>query len=135
MHLEPHFVPRSGADGWQLSNPPILALAPLRASLELFDSATMPALRAKSERLTGYLESLLNSLPPGRFEVITPRDPTRRGCMLSIVVHDRPRELVKELETNGIVCDFREPNVVRVSPAPLYNSFCDLLTLGRALAR
>jgi kynureninase len=134
MHLEPRFVPQAGADGWQVSNPPILSLAPLRASLALFDGATMPALRAKSERLTGYLESLLDRLPPGRFEVVTPRDPARRGCMLSIIVHDRPRELVKDLESRGIVCDFREPNVVRVAPVPLYNTFRDVLTFARALA-
>jgi kynureninase len=133
MHLEPRFIPRPGADGWQLSNPPILALAPLRASLALFDSATMPALRAKSERLTGYLQSLLDQLPPSRFELMTPRDPSSRGCMLSMVVHDRPRELVKQLESRGIVCDFREPNVVRVAPAPLYNTFLDIWTFAKAL--
>ena len=133
MHLEPRFVPRPGADGWQLSNPPILALAPLRASLELFDAATMPALRERSQRLTSYLESLLDRLPPGRFEVITPRNPARRGSMLSIVVHDRPRELVKELESRGIICDFREPNVVRLAPTALYNSFHDVWRFARAL--
>jgi kynureninase len=95
----------------------------------------MTALRVKSERLTGYLESLLDRLPPGRFEVITPRQPESRGSMLSIVVHDRPRELVKELEARGIVCDFREPNVVRVAPVPLYNSFHDAWLLGQALTR
>jgi kynureninase len=134
MHLEPRFVPKAGADGWQLSNPPILALAPLRASLALFDEATMPALRAKSERLTGYLEALLDRLRHDRFEIQTPRDPNRRGCMLSIVVHDRPRKLVKELEARGIVCDFREPNVVRVAPVPLYNTFLDVWTFATALA-
>jgi kynureninase len=133
MHLEPTFVPRPGADGWQVSNPPILSLAPLRASLALFDAATMPALRAKSERLTGYLESLLDRLPTGRFEVLTPRDPARRGCMLSIVVHDVPREMVKHLEAQGIVCDFREPSVVRVAPVPLYNSFHDVWAFAQAL--
>jgi kynureninase len=135
MHLEPQFMPKPGADGWQVSNPPILSMAPLRASLALFDAATMPALRTKSERLTGYLESLLDGLPPGRFEIMTPRDAARRGCMLSIVVHDRPRELVKDLEARGIVCDFREPNVVRVAPAPLYNSFHDVWTFADALTR
>jgi kynureninase len=103
--------------------------------LELFDSATMPALRERSQRLTGYLESQLDRLPSGRFEVLTPREPERRGSMVSIVVHDRPRELVKELEARGIVCDFREPNVVRVAPVPLYNSFHEVWLLGRALAR
>src|SRR5947209_3108179 len=101
MHLEPRFVPKPGADGWQVSNPPILAMAPLRASLALFDAATMPALRAKSERLTGYLQYLLDRLPPGRFEIITPRDPAARGCQLSILVRERPRELLAALEEEG----------------------------------
>ncbi len=135
MHLEPRFVPQPGAAGWQVSNPPILALAPVRASLALYDEATMPALRAKSERLTGYLEWLLDRLPPGRFEVMTPRDPARRGCMLAIAVRDRPRELVKSLEARGIVCDFREPDVVRVAPVPLYNTFHDAWTFAESLTR
>jgi kynureninase len=135
MQLQPDFVPREGADGWQVSNPPILAMAPLRASLALFDSAGMPALRAKSERLTAYLLYLLDRLPAGRFEVITPRDPARRGSMLALLVHDRPRELVAALEAAGVVCDFREPNVVRAAPAPLYNGFEDVWTFADVLSR
>jgi kynureninase len=123
MHLQPDFVPRAGADGWQVSNPPILALAPLRASLALFDEAGMPALRAKSTALTGYLLYLLDRLPAGRVEIITPRDVAQRGCQLSIVVHDEPRRLLAALERAGVVCDFREPNVIRVAPVPLYNTF------------
>lgn len=135
MHLEPRFIPRPGADGWQLSNPPIFSLAPLRASMELFDAATMPALRARSERLTGYLERLLDELSLQHLEVMTPRDPTRRGSMLSIVVHNQPRELFQKLESQGIVCDYREPNVIRVAPAALYNSFHDVWQFAQALAR
>jgi kynureninase len=128
------FVPQEGADGWQVSNPPILAMAPLRASLALFDEAGMPALRAKSERLTGYLQSLLDRLPAGQFAVITPRDPRQRGCALSILVRDRPRELLEELQRQGVVCDFREPNVIRVAPVPLYNTFHEAWTFARVLA-
>jgi kynureninase len=135
MHLQPDFVPRAGADGWQVSNPPILAMVPLRASLALFDEAGMPALRAKSECLTGYLQYLLDQLPAGRLEVITPRDPAQRGCQLSILVHERPRELLRTLEAEGVVCDFREPNVVRVAPVPLYNSFQEVWTFARVLER
>ena len=80
MQLQPEFVPKAGADGWQVSNPPILAMAPLRASLALFDEAGMPALRDEIGAADGYLQYLLDRLPPGRFEVITPRDPARRGC-------------------------------------------------------
>jgi len=126
MQLEPNFVPREGADGWQVSNPPILAMAPLRASLVLFDQAGMMALRAKSEKLTGYLLELLDRLPAGRFEVITPRDPAQRGSQVSLLVHDRPRELVRALEEKGVVCDFREPNVIRAAPMPFYNSFAEV---------
>jgi kynureninase len=135
MHLEPEFVPKEGADGWQVSNPPILSMAPLRASLALFDAAGVPALRLKSERLTAYLLYLLDRLPAGRFEVVTPRDPARRGSQLSLLVHDRPRELVRALEGAGVVCDFREPNVVRVAPAPLYNTYQDVWTFADVLSR
>jgi kynureninase len=135
MQLQPSFVPKEGADGWQVSNPPILAMAPLRASLALFDAAGMPALRAKSERLTAYLLYLLDRLPAGRFEVITPRDPGRRGSMLALLVHDRPRGVVAALEAAGVVCDFREPNVARAAPAPLYNGFEDVWTFADVLSR
>jgi kynureninase len=126
MQLIPDFVPAPGADGWQLSNPPILALAPLEASLAIFDEAGMPALRQKSERLTGYLEYLLDGRPSEAFEVITPRQPEARGCQLSLLVHDRPRERFEALERAGVICDFREPNVIRVAPTPLYNTFSDV---------
>jgi kynureninase len=135
FNMESRFVPNQSADGWQVSNPPILSMAPLRASLALFDAAGMPALREKSERLTAYLLYLLDRLPAGRFEVITPRDPAQRGSQISLLVHDRARELVKALEAAGIVCDFREPNVVRVAPVPLYNSYQDVWTFAEALSR
>jgi kynureninase len=133
MHLQPEFVPRCGADGWQLSNPPILAMAPLRASLGLFTEAGMPALRAKSGSLTAYLQYLLDQLPPGRFEVITPREPARRGCMLSLQVRERPRELLASLEARGVVCDYREPDVIRVAPVPLYNTHHEVWTFVHIL--
>jgi kynureninase len=135
MQLLPEFVPQEGAAGWQLSNPPVLALAPLRASLALFDEAGVWPLRAKSERLTAYLLCLLDRLPAGRFEVVTPRDPAARGAMLALLVHDRPRALVAALEAAGVVCDFREPDVVRATPAPLYNTFLDVWTFADVLSR
>jgi kynureninase len=134
MHLERDFVPQPGADGWQVSNPPILAMAPLRASLGLFKEVGMPALRAKSECLTAYLEYLLDRLPPGRFEVITPRQSERRGCQLSLRVCGRPRELLAELEAKDVICDFREPDVIRVAPVPLYNTFHEVWTFAKLLA-
>ncbi len=134
MHLLPDFAPVEGAEGWQISNPPILSAAPLRASLELFDAAGMSALRAKSEKLTGYLQYLLDRLPADRFEVITPRESERRGCQLSILIHDRPKEYHRALLDAGVVCDFREPNVVRVAPVPLYNTFHEVWRFAEALA-
>lgn len=139
MHLLPEFVPVESADGWQLSNPPILALAPVKASLDLFDEIGMDAIRAKSVRLTGYLHELIesaartNGRSESRYEVITPRAPEARGCQLSILVHDRPKELFSALHARGIVCDFREPNVIRVAPTPLYNSFHDAWTFAQVL--
>ena len=135
MQLQPDFVPKEGADGWQVSNPPILAMAPLRASLALFDAAGMPALREKSERLTAYLLYLLGQIPSGRFEAATPREPGQRGNQLSLLVHERPRDLLKALETEGIAGDFREPNIIRVAPTPLYNSFLDVWTFADVLSR
>jgi len=135
MHRETRFVAREGADGWQLSNPPILAMAPLAAALALFDEAGMEALRAKSERLTGYLMDLVGRIPGDRFEVITPREPQARGCQASILVHERPRELFEALGAGGIVGDFREPNVIRVAPTPLYNTFHEVWRFARVLAR
>jgi len=136
MQLLPDFVPVASADGWQLSNPPILGLAPLHAALALFDEAGLPALRTKSERLTGYLESLLDRHPTDAFEMITPRDPAARGCQLSLLVRDRPKERFEALVKSGAVVDFREPDVIRVAPVPLYNTFedvwhfVDILTRG-----
>jgi kynureninase len=135
MNTERQFVPRPGADGWQLSNPPILAMAPVKASLDLFDAAGTQALRAKSELLTGYLEFLLDHLPRGRFEIITPREPARRGCALSLAFRDQATELLHELERQGVVCDFRPPNILRVAPVPLYNTFQEVWQFSRILAQ
>jgi kynureninase len=135
MQLAPEFEPVASADGWQVSNPPILAMSPIRASLAQFDAAGMPALRAKSERLTSYLLFLLDRLPAGRFEVITPREPAQRGCQLSLVIHQRPRETQQALEAAGVVCDFREPNVIRAAAVPLYNTFHDVWKFVNVLSR
>jgi kynureninase len=135
MQLQPEFIPQPGAAGWQVSNPPILALVPLRASLTLFEEVGMPALRAKSECLTGYLHYLLERSGGNRFEVITPRDPAERGCQLSLVVRDRPRELLAALEEQGVVADFRQPNIIRIAPVPLYNTFTEVWKLAQILAR
>ena len=136
MHLEPEFIPVPSADGWQVSNPPILSMAPLRASLAIFDEAGgMEVLRAKSTRLTGYLQFLLEGPARAgeRYTVITPRATQERGCQLSILAHEHPRELFEKLEAAGVKCDFREPNVIRVAPTPLYNTFHEVWRFARIL--
>ena len=130
----PHaFDPLPGAEGWQLSNPPIFQLAALRASIELFAAAGMRALRRKSEALTGYLETLLGRLPPGFCTQLTPSDPAQRGAQLSLRFKGDPHRLLAELSEAGVICDFRAPDVIRVAPAPLYCSFRDVSRFALAL--
>jgi kynureninase len=133
LHLEPEFIPVPSADGWQISNPPIFSMAPLRASLSIFDEAGMEPLRAKSIKLTGYLQFLLESAGHSKLSLITPREIDARGCQLSILVHEHPKELFKKLEAAGVKCDFREPNVIRVAPTPLYNTFHEVWCFARIL--
>ncbi|HET6725733.1 MAG TPA: kynureninase [Gammaproteobacteria bacterium] len=123
------FQPIPGAEGWQLSNPPIFSLAPLAASLELFIAAGMPALREKSVRLTGYLEFLLAETLGGRVGITTPADPDARGCQLSLrlaITREAARETFERIAQAGVTCDWREPNIVRVAPTPLYNRYQDV---------
>ena len=127
------FIPRAGADGWQVSNPPVLAAAPLVASLGIFDEIGMDALVSKSRQLTGYLEFLLDESLTDACTVITPRDPEQRGCQISVRVHDRPRERFDRLRPAGITCDFRHPDVIRLAPVPLYNTFVDVHETARVL--
>jgi len=135
LHLEPEFIPVPSADGWQISNPPIFSMAPLRASLAILDEAGgMESLRAKSIKLTGYLEFLLTEIGSKKFTVITPREPGARGCQLSILAHEHPKKLFEELQIAGVKCDFREPNVVRVAPTPLYNTFDEVWHFAKILA-
>lgn len=134
MHLESQFVPHPGADGWQLSNPPILAMAPLRVALADFDEAGMPALRAKSKLLSEYLLYWIDRAGDRRIRVLTPRDPDGRGCQLSLHVREDARELFGALQAAGVIGDYREPDVIRVAPVPLYNTFHEVWRLGQALA-
>ncbi len=129
-----HFDPIPTAEAWQLSNPPILPLSVLRASLELFDEATMPALREKSVLLTGYLEYLLDQVPDQYASITTPRNPDERGCQLSLTVKGDPKNLVKTLAERNVICDFRAPNIIRVAPVPLYNRFIDVYEFAQILS-
>jgi kynureninase len=136
FRMGPDFMPTPGADGWQLSNPPILGVAPLRASLALFDEVGMATLRVRSESLTGYLETLIRQRLPDVLQIVTPTEPARRGCQLSIrVVGGRPqgRALFEYLAANGVLGDWREPDVIRISPAPLYNTHADVLRFARTV--
>jgi kynureninase len=136
FRMGPEFVPTPGADGWQLSNPPILALAPLRVSLDLFVEAGMDRLRAKSEKLTGFLERRVREELAGTLQIVTPVEAARRGCQLSLRVEGgraRGRALFEHLESIGIVGDWREPDVIRISPVPLYNRFADVERFVRAV--
>jgi kynureninase len=124
--MEPDFHPMEGAEGWQLSNPPILALAALRASLEIFSEAGLERLRAKSMSLTGYLEFLLRQSASPRFSIITPQDPERRGAQLSIRLPLKDTILRDRLAADGVIGDWREPDIFRVAPVPLYNTYQDV---------
>ena len=135
LHLDPEFVPVPSADGWLISNPPIFSMAPLRASLSIFDEAGgMKPLRAKSIKLTAYLQFLLEQAGSNRFTIITSRDTNERGCQLSILAREHPKELFRKLQAAGVKCDFREPNVIRAAPTPLYNTFDDVWRFAKILA-
>lgn len=122
-----------GAEGWQLSNPPILSMAAIKASLDMFDKVGMDALRQKSEKLTGYFEFLINQIDTDRIKIITPSNPKERGCQLSIQVKNADKSLHHKLTENNIVTDWREPDVIRCAPVPMYNSFEDVFRMVEIL--
>lgn len=133
FNMRQEFDPTPGAEGWQLSNPPILSMAAIRASLTLFDEAGFENIRAKSVKLTGYLEFLLDEIQDERIEVITPRNPAERGCQLSIRVKNADKSMHTKFSQAGIICDWREPDVIRIAPAPIYNSFEDVFRFSERL--
>jgi kynureninase len=129
FRMGPHFLPMHGAEGWQLSNPPIFSMTPLIAALAQFDEAGMAALRAKSVRLTDYLDYLLQVELADAVEILTPAEPQRRGCQLSLSLaagREQGRAVFERITAEGVIADWREPDVIRVAPAPLYNSFGDV---------
>lgn len=133
MHLEREFVPVPSADAWQLSNPPILSLAAVRASLELFDEVGIAALRAKSAQMIEYFDFLMADAALTSVRSITPRPLAARGCQHSLRFVDRAREAQARLQENGFVTDFRPPDVIRVAPVPLYNTFAEIWRFVRVL--
>lgn len=122
-----------GAEGWQLSNPPILSMAAIKASLDMFNEVGMDALREKSEKLTGYFEFLLNELNNPKIKIITPSNPEERGCQLSIQVKNADKSLHKKLTEANIITDWREPDVIRCAPVPFYNTFEDIYRMVEKL--
>ncbi|MFG2044059.1 kynureninase [Dactylosporangium sp. NPDC048998] len=134
FEMAPVSRPPRTADAWQVSNPPILAMSPVRTSLELFDTVGMPALRARSERLTAYLQTLLDPIRSDRMEVVTPRDPARRGCQLSLRVADAGGLSKTLRHRHGVIADSREPDIVRLAPVPLYSTYHDCWRAAAAIA-
>lgn len=132
--MGPDFHVMPGAEGWQLSNPPILSLAAVKASLEIFYEVGMPALRQKSLALTGYMEFLLQAIGGDAFTIMTPQNRDERGCQLSILMKKNGRVVFDKLTEAGVICDWREPNCIRVAAVPLYNSFADVYEFVRLLA-
>lgn len=137
--MEPDFDPVHGADGWQISNLPILSLAPYLSSVEMFAEVGMDKLIAKRNLITSYLEFVLHEidkeLEGADFEILTPSNQEERGCQLSVYLHGQGRELFEYLMKNGVITDWREPNVIRLAPAPFYCSFEDMYEFGQILKR
>ncbi len=134
--MEETFDPIQGADGWQISNLPVLSLAPYLASVEMFAEIGMDALIAKRNKITSYLEFILHEIDKevsSSFEIITPSNPSERGCQLSVFLHGEGRSLFDYLMKNGVITDWREPNVIRLAPVPLYCSFEDMYNFGQIL--
>ena len=129
FQMGPNFDPIAGAEGWQLSNSSVLSMTPLIASMELFEQADLHRLRSKSIVLTGYLEFLLRDSLSDAIEILTPMDPAQRGCQLSVcLLNGKGKDVFNALQKAHVICDWREPNVIRLSPAPIYNSFADVHT-------
>ena len=135
--MEKGFVPMEGADGWQLANSNVLALAAHQASLDLFQEAGMTALREKSIRLTGYLEYLIQQISgnSGVLEIITPTNPEERGCQLSLLIHKGGKAVFDEWYSQGVVGDWRNPNVIRLAPTPLYTRYSDVYRFAKILEK
>ncbi|MBC7903409.1 MAG: aminotransferase class V-fold PLP-dependent enzyme, partial [Gemmatimonadaceae bacterium] len=134
FQMEKGFIPQPGAGGWQMSTAQVFNMVALKASLEIISDAGIVNLRHKSIRLTAYLEYLLAQITNLDFEIITPTDPEARGAQLSLFFHQRGKEIHQHLTDNGVVVDYREPGVIRIAPAPLYNSFKDIFRLYEILS-
>ncbi len=133
FNMRQPFDVMAGAEGWQLSNPPILSMAAIRASLDVFAKVGMDALREKSIKLTGYFEYLINQIDSDQIKIITPKNPNERGCQLSVQVKNADRSLHQKLTEHHVITDWREPDVIRCAPVPMYNSFEDVFKMVEIL--
>ncbi|MAC87543.1 MAG: kynureninase, partial [Gammaproteobacteria bacterium] len=133
FNMRQPFDVMSGAEGWQLSNPPILSMAAIRASLDIFEKVGMDVLLEKSKKLTGFFEYLVNQIASDSIKIITPSNPNERGCQLSVQVANADKNLHKKLTENNIITDWREPDVIRCAPVPMYTSFEDVYRMVNVL--
>ena len=137
--MEKEFVPMLGAEGWQLSNAPVFSMAACKASMDIFDEVGMPKLVEKSRKLTKYMEFIFNGISSRydncNFEIITPKEERNRGCQLSILMHGQGKDMFDFISSEGVIADWREPNVIRLAPVPLYNSFEDIFKLGQIIEK
>jgi len=137
--MEKEFLPMLGAEGWQLSNAPVFSMAACKASMDIFDEVGMPKLVEKSRKLTNYMEFIFNGISSRydncNFEIITPKEERNRGCQLSILMHGQGKDMFDFISSEGVIADWREPNVIRLAPVPLYNSFEDIFKLGQIIEK
>ncbi len=135
--MEKGFVPMKGAQGWQLSNAAVFSMAPCKASMDIFDEVGLPKLIKKSRKLTNFMEFVFNDISERydncNFEIITPKEERYRGCQLSVLMHGQGKEMFDYITKEGVIADWREPNVIRLAPVPLYNSFEDIFKLGQII--
>jgi len=135
--MEKGFVPIKGAQGWQLSNAAVFSMAPCKASMDIFDEVGLPKLIKKSRKLTNFMEFVFNDISERydncNFEIITPKEERYRGCQLSVLMHGQGKEMFDYITKEGVIADWREPNVIRLAPVPLYNSFEDIFKLGQII--
>lgn len=133
--MGPEYEAIPTVESWQLSNPPIFQLASLRASLDIFDEAGIDKLRIKSEKLTGYCEFLIKNHKTENIKIITPEDPNQRGCQLSLRTFKDGKKIYDRLTNEGVICDWREPDVIRIAPVPLYNTYTDVFNFSQILLK
>lgn len=135
FEMKSEFVPSNGACSWQVSTPSLISMTPLMASLELFEEIGMDALRKKSEMQTAFFLELLQKISSDQFTTITPNDPQQRGCQISLLIREKGKVYLNALKAKGMICDYREPNIIRVTPSPFYTTFEQICLFVEAFAQ